>query len=299
MADPDKGFPDIGERLRAYRIASNRSVDDVAKKLGVSRAAVYRYEQGEVVKIETVQRLARLLRVPMTALLGIDIEFVSDGIVFFERIRQIESRAQSTVIVFGPIAYVLTSEEYDTILRRALSETYPAMSPAVERKLDGLLDSLRRRKQAFWDNRLSIVSISSVPEIERFLATGLVARTNVPEAISYERRTHAIREVRHIAAMLRHPPMGVQIGLLTEGLPVSGFQIIREHERTRVVNSPFRVVDIPNVRFGVASIIDMDHVVQMHEEMANDLWTSALTGAAAADILDEMALQQERTCSGP
>ena len=295
MADrKTNSFPDIGERLRAYRIASNRSVDDLAKRLGVSRAAVYRYEKGEIVKIETVQRLARLLHVPMTALMGIDTEFVADGTVFFERIRQIESRAQSTVIVFGPIAYVLTSDEYDVILRRALGETYPEVTPGVQAKLDVLFDSLAKRKAAYREKRLGIVSLSSLPEIERFLAHGLVARTNVSERTSAERRAHAVREVRHIAAMLRRPPMGVQIGLLTEGLPVSGYQIIREPDRTRVVNSPFRIVDIPNLRFGMASIIDMDHVVQMHEEMANELWSSAVTGVEAARIIETLADEAER-----
>ncbi|MBE9640045.1 helix-turn-helix domain-containing protein [Salipiger mangrovisoli] len=293
MAKTGPAFPDIGDRLRTYRIASGRSVDDLAARLGVSRAAVYRYEKGDVVKIETVQKLANLLHVPMTALLGIDIEFVSDGIVFFERVRQIEARALSAVIVFGPIAYMLTSDEYDVVLREALSETFPDISTGVELRLDQLLTSLRGRKETFRARRMGLVSISSVPEIERFLATGLVARSNVSAHVTKARRGHAVREVRHIARMLRTPEMGVQIGVLTEGLPVSGFQIIREMDRSRVVNSPFRVVDIPNVRYGVASIIDMEHVVQMHEDIANRLWTSALTGEPAARLLEDLANRAE------
>ncbi|NDW01991.1 helix-turn-helix domain-containing protein [Salipiger sp. PrR002] len=293
MAKTGPRFSDIGDRLRTYRIASGRSVDDLAARLGVSRAAVYRYEKGEVVKIETVQKLANLLQVPMTALLGIDIEFVSDGIVFFERIRQIEARALSSVIVFGPIAYMLTSDEYDEVLREALTETFPDVSTGVQRRLDDLLTSLRGRKETFRARRMGLVSISSVPEIERFLATGLVARRNPSARLVHARRSHAVREVRHIAQMLRSPQMGVQIGVLTEGLPVSGFQIIREMDRSRVVNSPFRVVDIPNVRYGVASIIDMEHVVQMHEDIANRLWTSALTDVPAAQLLEDLADRAE------
>ena len=85
-----------------------------------------------------------------------------------------------------------------------------------------------------------------------------------------------------------------KIGLLTTGLPVSGFQIIREQDRMRVVNSPFRVVDIPNVQFGVASINDMGHVVQMHEQVANELWSAALKGAVAAEKIEELADQAAR-----
>lgn len=289
MERKTRRLPELGERLRTYRKASKMSVDNVARRLGVSRAAVYRYEQGEVVKIETLQRLGELLNVPLVALLGAEVEFVSDGYVFFERIRQIESRALSTVIVFGPIAYVLTSEEYDIFLRKALEETYVDTTGSARRRIDGLMRSLQTRKASFRDRRLNIVSISSIPEIERFLTTGLVARVTVSEATSRERRAHAIREVRHIARLLRQPPMGVQIGLLTTGLPVSGFQIIREQDRTRIVNSPFRVVDIPNVQFGVASISDMKHVVQMHEQVTNELWSAVLAGGAAAETLEVLA----------
>jgi transcriptional regulator with XRE-family HTH domain len=289
-----KRFPEIGDRLRAYRVATNRSVDDIARRLGVSRAAVYRYEQGEVVKIETIERLGRLLGVPLTALLGVEIEFVSDGQVFFERLRQIEEQALSTVVVYGPVAYVLTSDEYDDVLRDALAETYTEETANAPGRLDTLMACLRRRKQTYRTHRTGIVSISSVPEIERFLATGLVARTGVRSNVSASRRAHAVREVRHMAGLLRRPPMGVQIGIITGGLPVSGFQIVRQREQSRVVTSPFRIGDLPNIRVGVASINDMPHVVQMHEELANELWTKALIGASAADLLDELATTAER-----
>jgi len=282
-------FPEIGDRLRAYRVGSNRSVDEVAQKLGVSRAAVYRYEQGEVVKIETIARLGRLLGVPLTALLGADIEFISNGIAFFERLRQIEQQALSMVVLYGPIAYVLTSPEYDSFLQKALAETYSKDAVSTTKQLDSLMESLLKRKANFQKRKTGIVSISSVPEVERFLTTGLIAKSGLSQRVSLERRAHAIREVRHIAGMLRHPPMGVQVGLVIEGLPVSGFQIVRQPDRNMVVTSPFRIGDIPNIRIGVASINDMDHVVQIHEDIANELWAEALTGEAAAKRLEAMA----------
>jgi transcriptional regulator with XRE-family HTH domain len=52
---------EIGERLRAYRIGRGLAAEQVAERLGVSRAAVYRIETGEVVKIETLDALARVL----------------------------------------------------------------------------------------------------------------------------------------------------------------------------------------------------------------------------------------------
>ncbi|SLN61853.1 helix-turn-helix domain-containing protein [Roseisalinus antarcticus] len=289
-----KRFPEIGDRLRAYRVATDRSVDDIANRLGASRAAVYRYEKGEVVKIETIERLGRLLGVPLTVLLGVEIEFVSNGQVFFERLRQIEEQALSKVVVYGPVAYVLTSDEYDDVLRQALRETYAEEAAATPQGLDRLMACLKQRKQAYRGHRTGIVSISSLAEIERFLATGLVARTGVRSNVSRARRAHAVREVRHMAHLLRHPPMGVQIGILTGGLPVSGFQIVRQRDRIRVVTSPFRIGDLPNIRVGVASINDMPHVVQMHEELANELWTEAMIGGPAADILEDLAEAAER-----
>ncbi len=48
-------FKDIGDRLKAYRLGAQLTADDVGKKLGLSRAAVYRIEAGDVVKIETLE----------------------------------------------------------------------------------------------------------------------------------------------------------------------------------------------------------------------------------------------------
>jgi transcriptional regulator with XRE-family HTH domain len=47
----------IGERLKAYRIGASLQAEDVAEQLGVSRAVIYRIERGDIVKIETLDRL--------------------------------------------------------------------------------------------------------------------------------------------------------------------------------------------------------------------------------------------------
>lgn len=77
----------IGHRLRAYRIASSLKAEDVAESLGISRAAVYRLEKGEIVKIETLDNLARLLNTSLSSLLGINTEYYSSANGFFERMR--------------------------------------------------------------------------------------------------------------------------------------------------------------------------------------------------------------------
>ena len=44
-------FTEIGQQLRAYRLESGLRAEEIAARLGVSRAALYRYEKGEVIKL--------------------------------------------------------------------------------------------------------------------------------------------------------------------------------------------------------------------------------------------------------
>ena len=67
-------FADIGQQLRAYRLESGMRAEEIAVRLGVSRAALYRYEKGEVIKLETIRRLAELIKVSPLSLLGVGIE---------------------------------------------------------------------------------------------------------------------------------------------------------------------------------------------------------------------------------
>ena len=60
---------DIGGRLKAYRVERGLTADEIAQKLGISRAAVYRIESGEIVKIETLERLAGALSTSLASLL--------------------------------------------------------------------------------------------------------------------------------------------------------------------------------------------------------------------------------------
>ncbi len=50
-----------GLRLRLYRLQSQRRAEDMAAVLNVSRAALYRYEAGEVIKLETARQIAQML----------------------------------------------------------------------------------------------------------------------------------------------------------------------------------------------------------------------------------------------
>ena len=76
-------FDDVGNRLKAFRLGSGMSADVVAGQIGISRAALYRYEKGEVAKIETLDRMATLLGVSVPTLLGVGVEYMSSAVAFF------------------------------------------------------------------------------------------------------------------------------------------------------------------------------------------------------------------------
>ena len=66
-------FTEIGQQLRQYRLESGLRAEEIAARLGVSRAALYRYEKGEVIKLDTIKRLAELLKISPLSLLGIEL----------------------------------------------------------------------------------------------------------------------------------------------------------------------------------------------------------------------------------
>ena len=90
-------FTEIGQQLRAYRLESGLRAEEIAARLGVSRAALYRYEKGEVIKLDTIKRLAELLKISPLSLLGIGVEYYNRPVGYFERVRQIEETADQVL----------------------------------------------------------------------------------------------------------------------------------------------------------------------------------------------------------
>src|ERR1700733_13199850 len=120
-------FTEIGQQLRAYRLESGLRAEEIAARLGVSRAALYRYEKGEAIKLDTVNRLAELLKISPLSLLGIGVEYYNRPIGFFERLRQVEETADQILQVAVPFTYLISSDDLDTeeteIFREATTET--------------------------------------------------------------------------------------------------------------------------------------------------------------------------------
>ena len=79
--------------------------------------------------------------------------------------------------------------------------------------------------------------------------------------------------------------MGVQIGIVTETLPHTGFQVFRQPDAKTLTISPFRLGEQPNIRIGVAMITFAPEAVALHEEATKEMWQHALKGKDGANYL--------------
>ncbi|MEP4731166.1 helix-turn-helix transcriptional regulator [Parvibaculum sp.] len=277
--------------MRAYRLGKELTPDELAGKLGISRAALYRAEKGEIRKIDMLTSIADELGVSLASLMGVGVEYVSTAIAFFERMRQLEEHCQQIIGLFSPVSYLLTSDNYDAVLREVLRESVPEGIEAEgtsAKAVDGLLEILRARKKAFNANRPLIVSLIASADLERFLLHGLIGRLDLPADIVDFRRRHARAEAEFILSMLRSQPIGIQIGIVREPVPATSFQIFRQADRSMLAISPFRLGEQPNIRLGVALITSAPEAMDLHEGIAERLWGEALKGGEAASYLEAM-----------
>ena len=289
-------FDDIGNRLKAFRLGSGLSAEEIAAKLGISRTALYRFEKGELAKIETLDKLAELLQVSVPTLLGVGVEYVASAVSYFERMRQIEGTAEHIIVLAGPISYVLASDGFDRALGEVLRESVPetlAKSTKAFAQIDELMAVLRSHKETYRRRRPAIVNLIAASEMQRFLRNGLVGRLDLPETVRRERRRLARAEAEHFIALMQDEPIGVQIGIVLDTLPHTSFQIFRQHDRKILALSPFRLGEEPNIRVGVAMITSAPEALALHEKMARDLWASALKGPPAVRFMRTMLEKTE------
>ena len=290
-------YDDIGNRLRAFRLGSGLSAEEVARRIGISRTALYRFEKGEVVKIETLQKLAELLQVSLPTLLGVGVEYIASALTYFERMRQIEETAEHIIVLAGPLSYLLASDDFNAVLGQLLKENIPEAVDDIRRaeaEVDDILAVLHQRKETYRRRQPTVVNLIAASEISRFLINGMVGRLDLPEAVRRERRELARAEVEHFARIIEQEPIGVQIGIVPETLPHTGFQIFRQPDRQLLSLSPFRLGEEPNVRVGVAMITSAPEGLALHRRAAEGMWRRALKGATAADYLRDLISRHSR-----
>lgn len=290
LGDIDLAFQydEIGNRLKAFRLGSGLSADEVARRIGISRTALYRLEKGELVKLETLEKLSELLEVSVPTLLGVGIEYISSAVSYFERLRQIEEKAEHIVVLAGPISFLLASDRFQDSLEQVLLESISDDVPGREKALADVakvMEILRARKRTYLERTPNIVNLISALDIERFLRNGFIGKPLLAEKVLEERRALARAEVEHFANVIEEESIGVQIGLVTATLPHVGFQIFRQANQKILTISPFRLGEQPNIRVGVAMITSAPEALALHEKAVREMWRMALKGQSAAQYL--------------
>lgn len=281
-------FDDIGNRLKAFRLASGLSADEIAGRLGISRTALYRFEKGELAKIETLEKLSELLGVSVPTLLGVGVEYVPSAVAFFERLRQIEESAEHIVVLAGPVSFLLASDSFSETLADVLIESIPEETEDYDRAIASvgeIVRILRERKEAWRKRQPGMLNLISGAEIDRFLRNGLVGRLDLPDDVLCERRRHALEEAEHLIAQMEDAPIGVQIGIVPGALPHNSFQIFRQAERRILTLSPFRLGEQPNIMSGIAMITSAPEALDLHEKTVREMWGRAHKGEAAARFM--------------
>ena len=275
---------EVGHRLKGLRVSLNMSIDSAARSVGVSRALMYRYEAGDIVKLDTLEKLARLYGTSTATLLGLGHEYIVNSVLFFERLEKLEQEAEHITTVFGPLAYVLTSDSYDEMLTSALAGD-DSVDALTQVELHRLRRTLRRRKVALRERKPGFVNIIPLSEIQGYLSAGLGAAVDLPAGERAAQRRQAVREVEHLLALIEKPPMGVQIALTERPLPTAGFQVLRLKSQRLLVTSPFRLGEPLNLRYGIATISGDEQALRLHESLIARLWDGALTGTRAVEAV--------------
>ena len=284
-------FAEIGQQLRAYRLESGLRAEEIAARLGVSRAALYRYEKGEVIKLDTVKRLAELLKVSPLSLLGIGVEYYSRAAGYFERIRQVEEGSDQLLQAFGPACYLTTSDAFDAALAEGLAACVDAADgdrAAAKGSIDQVLALLAARKRSYQQRRPGIIAIISEASVRVFLETGILGAALLPPALRERCRQVAGAEISNIADLMDAEPMGLQFGLLPDGASTSEFSIVRAGDRATLAVNPFRADGLPTSQTGVAMITGADEAVSAHQRVAEAMWRDSLKGKLAASRLREL-----------
>ncbi len=288
-------FTEIGQQLRAYRLESGLRAEEIAARLGVSRAALYRYEKGDVIKLDTIKRLAELLKISPLSLLGIGVEYYTRPIGYFERMRQLEETADQILQIQGPICYLVSSPNYDNALAEVFEDVRqqnPADRVSARAITEQVLGIQAARKRMYQIRRPSIIAMLPADSLRLFLDRGIAGQLKLSEGRRKLCREAAAAEVAAIADFMEAEPMGLQFGLLTGETPAGRFKLLRSRDRASLAINPFPSAALPTTDTGVAMITGADEAVVAHQRSAESCWRDALKGAAAANAVRELLKQR-------
>lgn len=280
---------EIGQRVRAYRLGAGYTADQLASKLQVSRAALYRIEQGDIVKIDVIQSIALILETSLASLLGVAVEYHSNAASYQSRMQQLEENASHIVALFSPLSYLLTTPQYDQHLAQMIGESIPfdgKLKGSLKAEQEAVLNALRERRTQAQKAKPSITCLISLEEVRRLATIGLVGRMGLPPATVVKRKLAAKVEVQNIADLMRAEPVGIQIGLIENVIPNVAFQLFYRGNAVVLGSSPFRVGELPNLHVGVAMITSSPEAVNLHIQLFDLLWSGCKRGAEGAKLLE-------------
>jgi len=277
----------IGQRLRAYRIGASLRAEDIAKHLNISRAAVYRLERGELVKIEVLEKLSQLLNVSISSLLGVEVEYHATALGFFERLRQLESQATQIKAHFDPFSFLLTSPDYLNSLEMMLFESSENQQ-SDNHKISQILAILAERKKAYAQQKekATINTLIGIPQIEKFLHLGLIGNLNIQPSKKFERVLSARKEILYLIEQLEEQNNLNQVAVVNQALPNQTFQIMYQNRTPfSLTMSPFRLGELPNIDIGIASVTSTPETIKLYEDVFCTLWERGAKGTHGIDAL--------------
>ncbi len=283
-------FEEIGQQLRAYRLESGLRAEEIAARLGVSRAALYRYEKGEVIKLDTIRRLAELLKISPLSLLGIGVEYFSRPVAFQERFRQLEEQADQVLQLGGAVCYPVTTDAMDGALAEAWTELAEISGErlAARTTADQMLGLLAARKRLHQARRPSIIALLTESALRRLLVDGVAPGAAQSDRCRARCRAAARTEAEALANWMETVPIGLQVGLITGQEPAGHFVVLRGRERAHVVGSPFPPDISPFASIGIATVTAADEAIGMYQRVAEAAWRDALKGSQAAERVRAM-----------
>lgn len=285
-------FTEIGQQLRAYRLESGMRAEEIATQLGISRAALYRYEKGDVIKLDTVQRLAELLRISPLSLLGVGVEYFSRPLGYFERLCQIEEAAEQLLSLDGTLLYLTTSDAYDAALADAFADATQRQGDGrgeAQAAADQVLGILLARKRMYARRPPGATCLITEAWLRHFLARGVGSGLACSDLLRQHNRQAALSEALRAAALMEAEPMGLQLGMLADAEPTAGFVILRTRDRASVAINPFPPDSALLLPAGVAMLTAADEAISAHQSVADARWREALKGAAGAARLRQIA----------
>jgi transcriptional regulator with XRE-family HTH domain len=266
---------------------SGLRADEIAARLGVSRAALYRYEKGEVIKLDTVQRLAELLKISPLALLGVGVEYYTRLTGYLERIRQIEETADQILHMSGPFHYLMSSDDYDSVYAETLVELCAQGGDdraSLRAQADQVLGLMSERRRAFQTRRPNIVAIIPAETVARFIRRAPTTRFTPSPRLRKRMLEAAVSEMNTIANLMEAEPIGFQFGLLTNEMPITRFTVLRSRERAQIAINPFRS-DAHPTQVGCVMITSAEEAIGAHQRVAEICWRDALKGSVGAQKL--------------